>query len=176
MSRVYFTADWHLFHNNILTYCKRPFVDTEEMQTAFLSNYNDKVTESDTVWILGDLMMAGRRYKRELDIFIDKLNGTKHLVTGNHDRLSNRQYIDVGFSSVHTYFPFYFNSDSDKIPLMHDPSTSVAFPDCDCFTAHVHGLWRRQIMDNGSRCVNVGVDVWDYSPVSFDKLLEEIND
>lgn len=173
-NNTYFTADWHFHHKNIIKYCNRPFIDLKEMHNTIIDNFNDVVDEDDTVCVLGDLMLGGPNHKQSLENLIDRLCGDLHLVTGNHDRLNNRQYIDIGFSSVHTIYPFHFNKDSDVVYLMHDPATAQTVPDQFCLTGHVHGLWRRQFMDNGSVCVNVGIDVWDYKPVLLDRTLEEM--
>lgn len=53
---VYFIADAHFGHANIIRYCGRPFESVEKMDAAMLENWRRRVREDDTVYVLGDLM------------------------------------------------------------------------------------------------------------------------
>lgn len=53
---VYFTSDLHLGHENVIKLCNRPFDSIEEMDEALIRNWNRKVTNGDTVYVLGDLI------------------------------------------------------------------------------------------------------------------------
>lgn len=48
---MYFSADSHAFHTNILRYCKdtRPFETVEEMNAALVKGWNSVVTDSGSV-------------------------------------------------------------------------------------------------------------------------------
>ena len=52
---IYFTADTHFGHNNVIQFCDRPFASVEEMDEAMIQNWNERVTGNDTVYILGDM-------------------------------------------------------------------------------------------------------------------------
>lgn len=52
---IFFTADLHFWHENIIQYCQRPFASADEMNSALISNWNARVTPDDTVYILGDV-------------------------------------------------------------------------------------------------------------------------
>ena len=56
---VFFTADLHIGHANIIKLNKRPFKTIEEMDNALIDNWNAKVTPNDTVYILGDVFFDG---------------------------------------------------------------------------------------------------------------------
>ena len=65
---VFFTSDLHLGHRNIIQLCNRPFSSIDEMDQRFIEKWNEKVTDADTVYILGDLMFrnidtAGDHYQ-----------------------------------------------------------------------------------------------------------------
>lgn len=84
---IWFTADHHFGHANILRYCKRPFADVEEMNEALIANWNRVVAKGDTVYHLGDLFLlppveATKRMAR--------LNGSICLIRGNHDRTADQ--------------------------------------------------------------------------------------
>ena len=80
---IYFTSDLHLGHRNIIKLAQRGFDSIEQMDEQLIKNFNNRVTDKDTVYILGDLSMKGAEYVNGV---IPQLNGTKVLVQGNHDR------------------------------------------------------------------------------------------
>lgn len=49
---MFFTSDLHLGHRNIIRLCNRPFATIEEMDEALIRNWNAKVTNGDTIYIL----------------------------------------------------------------------------------------------------------------------------
>lgn len=51
---IYFTADTHFGHENILKFCDRPLESVEAMNGALIAKWNRRVTGQDTVYILGD--------------------------------------------------------------------------------------------------------------------------
>ena len=57
----YFTSDLHLGHRNIIRLCNRPFATIEEMDETLIRNWNAKVTNGDTVYILGDLLFRNEK-------------------------------------------------------------------------------------------------------------------
>lgn len=79
----YYISDLHLRHKNIIKFDNRPFGSTEEMEDAIVSNWNNTIKKGDVVYILGDFIWSGA-----LEVWneiLDKLNGTKFLIRGNHD-------------------------------------------------------------------------------------------
>jgi|GEM_PF-3806875 len=47
MPSVWFTADFHLGHKNIIRYCDRPFDTVEEMNRTILDRLNNLVKAND---------------------------------------------------------------------------------------------------------------------------------
>ena len=97
-SEVFMTSDLqlHFSHNNILKYCpdSRPFSSIEEMDEKIVENWNNKVTEHDFVYILGDISFGKPSYTCEI---LKRLNGKKYLIMGNHDGnkyLRERDFIN----------------------------------------------------------------------------------
>ena len=41
MPNIWFTADFHFGHSNIIRYCNRPFQSVEEMDQTILDRLND---------------------------------------------------------------------------------------------------------------------------------------
>lgn len=81
----WFTADLHFFHKNVIQYCNRPFNNIDQMNKKLIENYNLFVKEEDTCYFLGDLAMLGSSQIIKLTNIINKMNGKKILILGNHD-------------------------------------------------------------------------------------------
>lgn len=90
--QVHFTSDIHMSHRNIIKYCARPFTSVEEMNESLIQRWNDHVKPEDIVWSCGDFAFA--KLDKIID-FISKLNGSLHMVTGNHDHeiIKNREIL-----------------------------------------------------------------------------------
>lgn len=97
MSKTFFTSDWHIGHHNSIKFDKRPFRDLNHMHGVLVNNYNSVVSREDTVYFLGDV---GTAFTADSSSLIHKLEGTKVLVLGNHDKKSNRQWLNAGFKVV----------------------------------------------------------------------------
>jgi len=80
---IWFTADEHYGHSNIIKYCNRPFDDLEEMDDEIIDRHNSVVCEGDTVIHAGDFTLA----KKEIaEKYIRCLNGKTHVfIKGSHD-------------------------------------------------------------------------------------------
>ena len=78
-----YIADLHFGHKNILSYDNRPFTDIKEHDAEILEKWNSSVSEADDVFILGDVSWYSAAKTAGL---VQQLNGTKHLIIGNHDR------------------------------------------------------------------------------------------
>ena len=84
MNKIYFTADLHFGHSNILKHSpKRPFSDTVDIVAHdewLLDLWKSTVDKRDTVYILGDLTFLKSENARHL---LEKLPGQKFLIEGN---------------------------------------------------------------------------------------------
>ena len=186
---TYHSSDWHLGHERIIELCDRPFKTVQHMNYSIIERCNDIVTERDTLVLHGDNVMG--TFAENVKLFGLVRAGKIILLPGNHDRLSlahkrsdaSRREAAFAFKQVlgdrvrvlidqkpsvwereingHkvllSHYPYagdYTEKDrhvelrpvDDGLPLIH---------------GHVHELWR----ENG-RQLNVGVDVWDFAPVS----------
>jgi calcineurin-like phosphoesterase family protein len=83
---TWFTSDTHFGHKNIIEYCNRPFRDPFHMNEAIVGMWNDMVAPGDIVYHLGDVALG--KLDESLP-YVGRLNGTKILVPGNHDRVWN---------------------------------------------------------------------------------------
>ena len=49
---IYYIADMHFGHENVIRFDDRPFADTEQMDEVLIQNWNERVTADDTVYVL----------------------------------------------------------------------------------------------------------------------------
>ena len=120
----YFIGDLHLFNWNQtgegVNYDGRPFATVAEMNQYILEHWNAKITNGDTVYILGDMAMRGRN--EALIALVAQLKGQKILFRGNHDDLSDYRYQKL-FADITDYREISesFDGQSYKLCLMHYP-------------------------------------------------------
>ena len=110
---TFFVSDTHFGHQNILEYMpeRRSLGDTlEEHNEKLVENWNSVVTSKDTVWHLGDVVFGPATNHH----YLARLNGTKKLVMGNHDRL---KYIAPYFSDVFGVFYWKGEGVLSHVPL-----------------------------------------------------------
>ena len=187
MSRRFFTSDLHIGHERIREFCpeSRPFASTQDMNEAIVLLWNETVSFDDEVWILGDVAMG--RLDDSLAVCA-RLQGTKYLVPGNHDRVwrGNRkgpsrveEYEDACFIIVDNpdpieiagttfalhHFPYVWDERHGGEHAPHHPADEGLW----LLHGHVHDLWRQ----NG-RQINVGLDAWGF--LLTDDDVEEIVD
>jgi calcineurin-like phosphoesterase family protein len=184
--QVWFTADTHFGHGNIIKYCQRPFMSAEEFAAtrddprtklrlsdatvkrhddALLEAINLRVAADDTLWVVGDFCWGGRaeaaRYRERIrcrDV---------RLVWGNHDR---REVADVFAECIEQGM---IDVEGQEIWLNHYPmrSWNKAFHGTWHLYGHVHGRLQREDAAKPTMLVkDVGVDACDYRPWSFDDL------
>lgn len=182
---IFFTADEHYYHRNIIRYCNRPFKDLNEMHKTFIELHNEVVSPSDTVFHVGDFAMVGKNQHEMITAILKKLNGTHHLILGNHDKIKPFTYVNAGFTSVHTsyeidlpylkrfsLFPQQRSLGYEKLILNHDPSVYCICKNTILVCGHIHTLFK--VMKD-KKVINVGVDMWDYQPLSLTKLIRQFN-
>ena len=93
----YYISDLHLFHKNVTNegsnFDGRPYDTLEEMHQDIKECWNRKITNGDTVYILGDVALRGK--KEKLIEYIFTLRGHKILIRGNHDDTSDLRYQNL---------------------------------------------------------------------------------
>lgn len=161
---VWFTADTHFGHSNIIKYCNRPFSSIEEHDQSLIENWNSLVKGGDTVYHLGDFGFYDR-----IQRIIQKLHGNIHLIRGNHDNdtlTKNKRFNFV--KDVHR-----FKKNEYEFFLSHYAHRS--WPKMNRGAIHLYGHSHGNLPGFG-RSIDVGVDVWNYRPVSIDQIVEIMKD
>ncbi len=154
MGRVFIISDLHLGHNNMAI--KRGFENSEEHDNYLIEQWNKVVHKKDTVWILGDVSME----KPTSYPLLDKLNGYKKVVLGNHDRPQDVPKLLDHVNSVCGMIKY------KGFILTHCP---IHESELERFIANIHGhVHDKSILDK--RYINVCPEAIGYAPILIDSL------
>lgn len=82
MRNIWLISDTHFNHENIIKFCNRPFTDRWHMNEILIQNWNAMVKPQDKVYHLGDVYFGSNEDGERV---MQRLNGHKRLVLGNHD-------------------------------------------------------------------------------------------
>lgn len=167
MSEIFYTADPHFNHKNIIRLCNRPFKNMEEMNETLVENWNKRVTQKDTVYVIGDFAWGPH------NPFLRRLNGKKHLILGNHDKGA---YKATEWDSINNYLEVFHSNERPKTILFHYGMRvwNRMFHGSLHLYGHSHGRLPGFKTPNGAACCDVGVDVWDYQPVTMEEIEKRI--
>lgn len=182
MSRTFWTSDLHLGHSRIIELSYRPFADLAGMEKTIASRWAAAVGADDIVWVLGGLTIDSQ-WKHGLGL-IAGLPGLKRLITGNHDaawagkRDFHRvmsEYLKVfevvtpfartrvqGRPVMMSHFPYRGDHTAVDRYLEYRLGDNLVPLLC----GHVHDAWKMRHSHRGTPMLNVGVDRWDFTPVS----------
>lgn len=186
----YYISDLHLFHEKAIQYDHRPFDSIQEMHDVIMKNWNDRVTNGDIVYILGDVSLRGKN--EDLISFVARLKGRKVLIKGNHDDLSDYRYQQlfdeicdykeiqdsVGkekYGLILSHYPIFSWKDMGRGKILlyghtHESKEDIFFQSClrqmqenDC----------RHAYDGKLRACNVGcmLSYMNYTPRTLEEIL-----
>ncbi len=195
---IFFTADYHLDHANIIKFCNRPFIYKEdvdedlnwlsdeikdkrkqEMNLTLVKNHNNKVSEGDTVYHVGDFCFKGTGNAHYWE---QQLNGNIVHIRGNHDKNNGvKTYITHAIMEFggRTFYVLHKPPEDKQMETLESHIISM----CDfILCGHVHDKWKYkkiEVWSHGCRVekvmINVGVDVWNYEPVNIHSILKLIS-
>lgn len=180
---TFFTSDTHFGHENIIKFCKRPFSSVEEMNEALVENWNKVVSDTDTVFHLGDFAFGGSSVWNSI---LSRLKGQIYLVIGNHDVKGIRQGYINRFISVVPQMQIQIEKRS--IYLNHYPflcyGGSYRNPENAVWQlfGHVHsgpecsGLDYSRLTNLFQYQYDVGVDNNNYKPISYREVEQKIKE
>jgi calcineurin-like phosphoesterase family protein len=176
---IFFTADSHFWHRNIVDYCDRPYrtldgqPDVMAMNKGMVENWNKLVGPKDIVYHLGDF---GFGPPAKLIEARKQLNGKIILIKGNHDKKPD-SWLAKGDEwhmslMVGTAFMTHVPPVNAELYDKYIASSRVVVPKeaTIILCGHVHEKWATQVYVSEGRAravYNVGVDVWGMSPVSL---------
>ena len=167
----FYIADTHIGHSNVIRFDDRPFYTVEEMDSVLMTNWNNKVSDDDDIYIIGDLIY---RTNKDFSEYLDNLNGKKHLIVGNHDEklLKDKRFRSyfVEIADIKQIF------DKDrKVVLCHYPMVEWPsyFRGAYHLFGHIHNnqndAW--SVMKTKENAINVGCMLNGYEPLTLDELI-----
>lgn len=135
----------------------------EAMNEDMVSKWNEKVSNKDIVYHLGDFAFA-RDYK-EVERIAQRLNGNIHLIQGNHDGKEIRRARCWGWLGHYKEVKV----EDQKIILFHyaQRTWNGVHRGSWMLYGHSHGTLAR---DYKVKSFDVGVDNWDFKPLSFEEV------
>ena len=175
----YYISDLHIHHKNVIRFDNRPFADTDLMNAVLVNNWNERITEDDHVYVLGDAFWKNEEESLKI---LKELKGHLHLVRGNHDAVKGR--LRFQWESIEDYMEV--NDNGRFVILSHYP---IPFYRNQHYGAvmlygHVHNTrewelvekWQKEVWNVGipSRLINVGcmMPYMKYTPRTLDEILE----
>ena len=144
------------------------------MNKILTENWNSVVSQEDILIHLGDFSFG------KVTKYLPYLNGKIILVRGNHDRGT-----DIKNCGLEIYQNLDFDYAGYRFKLNHrpvfEPNTIDEYNDQEkhaeidlkqydyVLCGHIHEKWLTK-----QKNINVGVDVWNFKPVSIDRIIELI--
>ncbi len=156
----FFTSDTHFGDHRTLNIHKRPFASVSEMDEAMIAGWNEAVVEEDEVWHLGDFA----RRLSDVPALLERLRGRKHLVRGNND---DPRIGDVSaWASVRDYHEL--EEGGRRLVLCHYPFRSWNGQHRGAINLHGHSHGKLKPLP---RQHDVGVDAWNWRPITLETVL-----
>ena len=163
MINTFFIGDTHFFHKNIMKFepVFRPFSTMDEHNEVLVNRWNSVVKPNDIVWHLGDVVFGCA----ENLAIMDRLNGKKKLVLGNHDRFEMTHYMKY-FTHIYGVAAY------QGFVLTHIPVADSQFWR---YKGNIHGHIHSRTMDD-PRYINVSVEAINLTPINFEELSDNFYD
>ena len=164
--KTFLISDTHFGHANVLNFTiedgskLRPgFDNIYEHDEYLIEQWNRVVSAGDKVYHLGDV---GFKNFTALSVILERLNGTKVLIKGNHDNFKLSQYAQH-FKDVRATHQL------DKLILSHIPLHEDSL---SRWRGNIHGHLHHRMLDD-IRYLNVSVEcLVDYTPIDFEQVRE----
>ena len=170
---IWFTADLHFGHSNIIKYCNRPFSSIIEHDQTLIHNWNSVIQQKDEVYVLGDIIFSnspGFSY----DHFLSKLKGRIYLIKGNHDKGVDKEPLLSRFEWIKDVFMLKTQYKGKKVEIFLSHYSHQSWPKNHYGAYHAFGHSHGGLKGIG-KSLDVGVDNWNYTPISLNFFIEEID-
>jgi len=162
---VFFISDLHFGHKSLCNGLRH--MTSEESDELIINNWNKTVSKRDVVYILGDIGMEDPRKVKE---YMQRLNGIKYVVGGNHDtRRVCKALSEIGIPVMGCVE--YKGYICTHIPIM---ASETHF-----FKGNIHGhIHLKGKIDDfvyeptepTGRYYNVNCEFHNYTPIPFEKI------
>jgi calcineurin-like phosphoesterase family protein len=163
---VWATSDEHYGHANIITFCNRPFANTEEMREGLIERHNSVVRPGDRVIHLGDMFWRTTSLEEALAIRY-RLNGQHYYILGNHEERMRDKELRESFIWVR---------DVENLKIKGYPHIWLShyahrvWHGSHRGAYHLYGHTHNNLPEDGSLSMDVGVDAQNFLPISLDAI------
>jgi calcineurin-like phosphoesterase family protein len=176
MNNLFFTADQHFGHQNIIKFCNRPFKNTDEMTEELIKRHNNKVPKGARVYHLGDIFWRNIENKQAIDILY-KLNGQHYFIWGNHDETVERvikAYVPALVPIIWAKDLYILNKEDNhpRITLCH--YSMQVWPGSHRGDWHLFGHSHGALKGVG-KSFDVGADTNNYEPWSIEEVIVKMS-
>jgi calcineurin-like phosphoesterase family protein len=177
MPATFLVSDTHFGHAGVCKFLRedgtklRPWDDPNEMDEEMIKRWNETVRPNDKVYHLGDVVIN----RKALSV-LDRLNGDKVLIKGNHDIFKLEDYTKY-FRDIRSYHVM------NGMILSHIP---VHESNLYRFGTNIHGhLHEKRVMMLDTYLsekivnpsyFNVCVERTDFRPILLEKVFEMIKE
>ncbi len=142
------------------------------MNAVLIKNWNRVVTPQDTVYHLGDFAFAEPNVANNIGW---QLNGTKFLIPGNHDKRKITDALTSFEGILPTLFEFTTSVEDEKIHFVLCHFALRVWNKSHHGAIHLYGHSHGTLPeDANSLSCDVGVDSWDFTPVSINQILTKM--
>lgn len=172
--KSYFSADFHLLHQNIIKYDNRPFKSIQLMDTAIIGNCMDLFRTGDEFYFLGDFALGNIQ---NIESYIQTLasSGVKmFFIKGNHDK---NEMIKL-YNKYGTYLGEQKKVRVNGQDIVLNHYRMDVWDKSHHGTWHLHGHSHHSLPERrNSRCIDVGINGkgYNYKPLEFEQVADYIS-
>jgi calcineurin-like phosphoesterase family protein len=180
----WFTSDLHFGHKRIIELAGRPFADLDEMEEAFIQEWNDTVAPGDLIYHLGDLSFLNAVATAGI---VNRLKGSIHFIRGNHDEALAKAFRGGLLGAVrpnsghqqqrgaprflHDYKEVRI--DGRKVVMFHFPIS--VWNGAHNGAWHLHGHSHGNFPHNDQPLMDVGYDATGRVLTSWDQVVDTLS-
>lgn len=179
MGKIFLISDTHFWHDNIVTYCGRPFEDGADMTEKMIGLWNERVGADDEVYVVGDFILGDPKLTEET---LMRLNGHIVLVRGNHDTKAKLDVYARHPDKIEVRDMAYIPYKGVWFVLCHFPLTNPEFlamvqqNNSEVVVVHGHVHNKMPFYTKEYHSFNVSADVVDFRPVPLHHLWELVRE
>ena len=136
------------------------------MNEEMIKRHNEVVKPNDTFYHLGDVIWGSSLQKTQE--FLNRLNGKKILIFGNHD---DKKTLIASHCFQQYYHYYDFKLDGEFIVLFHYPieEWNKKFHG----SIHLHGHCHNTLQNFLPKRIDIGVDSHNFYPWSWEEIKKE---
>jgi calcineurin-like phosphoesterase family protein len=144
------------------------------MNETIIQNWNRCVSPNDTVYHLGDFCFA--KTSQQIDEVGKRLNGKKILIAGNHDNPHLLRQTSCFDQIKYGFYEFGTKHDNDDLFFVLCHYAMRVWNKSHYGSIHLYGHSHGTLPElNDSLSCDVGVDSWNFTPVSMTDILQKMS-